>query len=102
VTLNIAHSRASDLQVNLRSANGTVIELFSGLNASAFQNTTLDDEALSLITTGSGTFSASYRPTGNLASLEGQNVTGTWTLEVKDVQNAQTGSLNSWILTIQH
>jgi len=102
VQLNITHTRLSDLAVYLHSPSGAVIQLVAGLSGTAYQSTMFDDEASRSITAGSGTFTGSFVPMGNLTSLEGQNVTGTWTLEVRDTKNSQTGALNSWSLIIQH
>ncbi len=65
-------------------------------------NTVLDDEANKLITTGSAPFTGAFKPVGNLSLLEGKNVIGTWTLEVRDTVKRNTGTLTSWSLTIEH
>ncbi|MGD8630535.1 MAG: proprotein convertase P-domain-containing protein, partial [Gammaproteobacteria bacterium] len=102
VELNISHSRLSDLRVVLVSASGTRIELFSGIggNNSNFTATLLDDEAADSILSGAAPYTGSFRPLGELALLEGEQVAGTWTLEVYDQSMRETGTLDSWSLIV--
>ncbi len=100
VNLTITHTRTADLLVFLVSPAGTRVELFSrvGGGGSNFTNTTLDDKATTAITAGTAPFTGSFRPVGLLASLLGQDPTGTWTLQITDETAANTGSLVSWSL----
>jgi subtilisin-like proprotein convertase family protein len=102
VVLNIAHTRAADLDVFLISPSGTRIELFTdvGGNSDNFTGTELDDAAGTSITSGAAPFTGFFRPEGDLGLLEGETVNGTWTLEVTDDQNRQTGTLVSWSLVV--
>jgi subtilisin-like proprotein convertase family protein/protocatechuate 3,4-dioxygenase beta subunit len=102
VTLTINHSWDEDLDVFLVSPNGTRIELFTdvGGNGDHFVRTTLDDEALQAITGGLAPFTGSFRPEGSLAALDGQDPNGTWTLEVSDDAQFDTGTLQNWSLTL--
>jgi len=102
VELNISHARLSDLRVVLVSASGTRIELFNGIGGSNenFTATLLDDEAADSILDGAAPYTGSFRPVGDLALLEGEQVSGTWTLEVYDQSNRVTGTLNSWSLIV--
>jgi subtilisin-like proprotein convertase family protein len=100
IELTISHTRLSDLRVVLVSASGTRIELFNGIGGSNdnFTTTLLDDEAADSILDGAAPYTGSFRPTGDLALLEGENVNGTWTLEVYDQARRATGTLDSWSL----
>ena len=102
VTLDITHSRVSDLQVFLRGPDGTVIQLFSGTGVSGqnLRNTVFDDEATTSITTASAPFTGTFRPLQSLSTFDAKLAAGTWTLEVRDTAKKQTGTLNSWSLTI--
>mgnify|MGYP001814852471 CR=1 FL=1 len=102
VELNISHTRLSDLRVVLVSASGTRIELFNGIGGSSdkFTATLLDDEAADSILEGSAPYTGSFRPVGDLALLEGEQVNGTWTLEVHDQARRELGTLDSWSLIV--
>ncbi len=104
VTLNITHTWDDDLSVFLISPAGTRVELFSRVGASGknFTFTTLDDQAATPITSGTAPFSGSYRPTGSLAAVNGQDPNGTWTLEVNDDVSGDTGTLQGWSLTMTY
>ena len=65
-----------------------------------FSGTTLDDEAATAITAGSAPFSGSFQPEGSLATLDGKDTQGTWTLELTDDKLRKTGTLNSWALLV--
>ncbi|MHC4740403.1 MAG: proprotein convertase P-domain-containing protein [Planctomycetota bacterium] len=103
VRLDISHTYDSDLDVFLIAPDGTRIELFTDVGGSGndYSNTTLDDEALAAITDGSAPFAGAYRPEGNLSTLDGKTVNGTWTLEVTDDEEWASGTLNSWSLIVK-
>lgn len=102
VELNITHTWDSDLDVFLRSPEGTTVELFTdvGVGEQNFTDTVLDDEAVTSITAGSGPFTGSFRPEGLLSAFDGENALGTWTLTITDDFGIDTGTLNSWSITI--
>ena len=102
VRLNISHNNDADLSAYLISPYGTRVMLFSDVGGSGnnFNNTTLDDQAATAITSGSAPFSGTYRPESPLSVLNGQNPAGTWWLEVQDDRSPTTGTLNSWSLII--
>ena len=103
VQLNISHTRDSDLRVVLVSPGGTPIELFNGVGRSGhdFIDTVLDDSASQSITDAVAPFTGVYRPTGDLSALEGENVNGSWSLEIYDLKKRQTGTLNSWSIIVE-
>lgn len=102
IQLNIEHTRNTDLNVFLVSANGTRIELFTDVGGNGFNGTVLDDEATTSIVDGAAPFSGSFRPEGDLSLLEGELLAGTWTLEIVDNRNRKTGVLNSWSMIVEH
>ena len=103
VMITISHSRTADLDVFLISPSGTRVELFTDIGVGAdFIGTTLDDEAGSPITGGINPYSGVYRPEGLLSDFDGENMNGTWTLEITDDQKKQTGTIESWALIIEH
>ena len=86
VTVNMTHTRDEDLDVFLVAPDGTRVELFTDVGGTGdnFTGTTLDDNAATAITAGSAPFSGTYRPEGDLTTVEGKSVQGTWKLEVTD------------------
>lgn len=103
VRLDITHPRDPDLDVFLIAPDGTRVELFTdvGTNKSVnFTDTLLDDGATRSITAGKAPFTGTFLPEGNLAAFEGKSIQGAWTLEIRDDQNKQVGTLNSWSLIV--
>ncbi|MEX2112328.1 MAG: proprotein convertase P-domain-containing protein, partial [Pirellulales bacterium] len=102
VTLNISHSRPSDLIVTLISPTGTRVTLanHAGNTADNFTNTTFDDSAAISISKGIGPFSGSYHPDEMLLALFSENPNGTWQLEIQDTVANTSGTLNSWSLEL--
>jgi subtilisin-like proprotein convertase family protein len=100
VFLDLEHSFCADLTVSLRSPSGTTINLTSGnggSSANLYSTIILDDQAGTSVTTISlpdGTFS----PEETLASFNGQNANGLWTLTLTDTALNDVGILNSWCL----
>ena len=45
-------------------------------------------------------FAGVFRPEGSLSLVDGGNVIGTWTLEISDDTKRNTGTLNSWAMTV--
>ena len=86
VTLSIRHTGNTDLDVYLIHPDGTRVELFIDVGGASdnFTNTTLDDRAGTLITSGSGPFAGTYRPEGLLSALNGRNSAGVWRLEITE------------------
>ncbi len=102
VTVNITHPYDFELNVYLISPTGTRVELFTNVGSSGdnFTNTVLDDEASTLISSGTAPFTATYRPEGVLSTVDGGNPNGTWKLECTDIWSGNVGTLNSWSITI--
>jgi len=103
VRVNVTHSWDEDLDVTLIAPDGTRIELFTDVGGSAdnFTNTILDDEATTLITSGTAPFIGRYKPEGNLTALEGKAATGTWKLELRDDERYDAGQLVDWSITVR-
>ena len=88
VSVNITHTWRGDLIVELTSPMGTTVRLHNRTGSSADNLVTSYDD----VTQESGP--------GNLDDFNGQAVTGNWTLKVSDNAGADTGTLNSWCLTL--
>jgi uncharacterized repeat protein (TIGR01451 family) len=100
----IAHSYRGDLVMTLQSPTGTRVTVNSGVGVAADNfNVLMDDAAASPLSghaaDDTATSSASappyqrlFSPTGLLSNFNGQNVNGTWRLEICDQFNADTGT----------
>jgi len=100
VRINLLHTYDSDLSISLLSPAGTQVSLSNRLGGSGqnFTNTVFDDEAGTAISSGFAPFTGSFRPSSALSAVDGQNLTGTWSLRVEDLANLDSGSLTSWSL----
>lgn len=105
VTLgNITHTYDADLDITLIAPDGTRVELTSdnGAGGDNYIGTVFDDAAATSITAGTPPFTGTFRPEGSLATLNGKASNGTWTLEIYDDSNTDTGTLNAWSITIAY
>ncbi len=102
VTINVTHTWMSDLDIFLIAPSGTRVELTTdnGGSSDGYIDTTFDDEAATAITTGAYPFTDSYQPEGMLSDFNGENSTGTWTLEITDDLGGDGGNLLSWSLNV--
>lgn len=102
VTINIAHTWNSDLEINLTSPDGTTVLLSdrNGGSGNNYTNTIFDDASGTAITSGSAPFAGTYRPEGNLTDFNGEDPSGTWTLSIADRANGDTGILNSFSIEV--
>lgn len=107
VTVDISHTRNSDLNVVLISPSGTQVVLTSG-NGGDFDNvftgTLFDDQAITTPVTDfefEDNVTAPYVvPEGALAQLLGQDPNGIWTLQIDDMLTGEIGTLNGWSLDL--
>jgi subtilisin-like proprotein convertase family protein/Tol biopolymer transport system component len=98
IELAIGHSFVSDLILTLRSPAGTEVVLSqrNGGNGMDFDDTTFDDDATEPIATAAAPFAGRFRPDGRLSALRGENLQGTWTLEIEDAVLQDDGVLFGW------
>ena len=103
VTLNIQHTWNEDLTITLISPSGTRIELLDGVGGDGdnFNNTQLDESAQTSILNGNAPFTGTYRPTGDLSTLNGEDPNGTWTLEVQDHFEEDGGQITNFAVSIE-
>ncbi len=102
VVLNITHTKASDLIVQLTHVgSGVTVDLvYWNGGSTANIAVTLDDSAAASVTTTSP-LTGTLRPDDALAAFNGQNIQGTWRLMVRDSHAGDTGTLVSWGLVAQ-
>ena len=102
VTLDIEHTSAGDLEIDLFSPDGKRVRLVDEVceEQDHFLGTKLDDQASqeigAICPAGTGTF----RPADSLSEFNGRSSFGVWTLVVNDDDDGSTGILNGWSLTI--
>jgi len=110
VNLNLAHTFVGDLIITLTHPDGvTTSTLVSrqGSGGDNFTNTIFDDEAtvpvLSIadITPVMAPFSGSYLPDNPLSIFDGENMHGTWLMNVADLAVVDLGRLNAWSLIVE-
>ena len=107
VGINLTHTNVFDLQISLQSPAGTKLclnmynldEYFEGAN---YTNTIFDDEAEVPIEQGEAPFTGRFRPLDpyRLSAFDYENSFGLWRLQIYDAFYADTGTLNSFELTI--
>jgi subtilisin-like proprotein convertase family protein len=100
--VNVTHTWDADLRMTLRSPGGTVVPLVTNRGGSGdnFNDTVFDDEAATPISAGTAPFAGAFRPESPLAVFDATPSAGTWTLNVADNAPADTGTLNSWGITM--
>ena len=104
VELTISHPLVSDLSASLTAPDGTVVPLFAAGMGGGGANITglvLSDHAATSILTATAPFNGAFQPSGTLASLNGKNPLGQWTLTVTDGVAANTGTLVAWALRVK-
>ncbi len=103
LALNILHSSDDNLDISLISPDSTEIDLSSdnGGSGNDFVGTTFDDEATKSITQGVPPFTGSFRPEVPLSNYDSKDKGGVWTLKIVDDTAGNTGTLNSWNLTVK-
>jgi subtilisin-like proprotein convertase family protein len=101
VNLAGTHTWMADLTFQLISPDNTTVTLFGGIcgNLQNF-NLNLDQEAAPGAFPCPPTTGLTYQPSGNLNSMVGKDLSGSWTLRVIDAFNLDGGSLDSWGLNV--
>ena len=103
VCMNITHTDVGDLEIVLRSPDGTIVPLTiqSGGNGNNFATTCFTSTASTAIKFGTAPFNGSFLPEGHLGAVNnGQNANGVWSLCILDRRNSSgTGTVNSWSIS---
>ena len=101
---NITHTYDGDLDIFIIAPDAAEVELSTdnGGTGENYVDTVFDDSAATSITSGAAPFTGTFKPEGSLASFNGKNATGTWTLEVADDAGGDTGTLNGWSITFTY
>ncbi len=108
VGITLTHSNIFDLQISLQSPDGTTLslnaynpdnEFFQGAD---YSQTVFDDEAQNNIDESQPPFTGRFRPdAGSLLEIfDGQDAYGPWRLQIYDAYYHDTGTLESFELTV--
>ncbi len=108
VGITLTHSNVFDLQIFLQGPDGTTLslnaynpnnEFFQGAD---YSQTIFDDEAQTPIDQAQPPFTGRFRPNSSdsLELFDGQDAYGTWHLQIYDAFYADTGTLESFELTL--
>jgi subtilisin-like proprotein convertase family protein len=103
VTLGFTHSYIEDLVIAMNHPDGTQVVLWNRNcdNAPGTLEYVFDDAAAATVpTTGCTATSGTWRPSGTLASYNGKNNDGTWTLLAVDYYTGDEGTINNWSIEI--
>ncbi len=102
VTLDITHTYDQDLQITLIAPNGKSVVLAKqdGSSGHNYTATTFDSSSTNSISSGTSPFTGTYAPVGSLAAIFGGPLNGTWTLDIHDQLQTDTGRLNSWSINL--
>ncbi|OGQ81502.1 MAG: hypothetical protein A2289_07375 [Deltaproteobacteria bacterium RIFOXYA12_FULL_58_15] len=113
VEVDITHTFTGDLQIFVQLTGASPgpgepavdicvpLSLNNGSGGNHFTGTIFDDEADVGIAVGSAPFTGRYRPQMPLTAFDGLPLAGAWTLWVGDSMGTDTGTLNSWSLSIE-
>ena len=104
VTVNVAHTWMSDLDLYLVSPQETVVHLAprgTGDSLNGYVDCRFDDEAALAVTQGFYPFTGRYRPLEPLSGLDGTSTAGTWRLRAVDRAPRDEGSISDFTLHVQ-
>ena len=102
VTVNISHTWGSDLTLTLTSPAGTSVILSeqNGGNGTSYVDTVFDSDAANPVSSGTGTFTGTFAPDGDLSVLNSEISSGDWLLTVQDAASGDTGNIESWSIEV--
>jgi subtilisin-like proprotein convertase family protein len=99
ICFNITHTYDSDLTIRLKSPSGKIITLIESIGGDQdnFTLTCLNSFSTQSIFNGSGPFTGTWRPVGDLGTInDGSDPNGKWQLIIHDVYPADQGDLLDW------
>lgn len=101
-SLTILHTWDSDLVIDLVNPAGTAVTLFNqrGNDGDNLVGTHFDDAASTAIGAGTPPFTGRYRPDEPLSTFNGSAAQGQWQLQISDLANQDSGTLQAWSLEL--
>ncbi|MGX7668787.1 zinc-dependent metalloprotease [Flavobacterium pedocola] len=99
LAVNLTHTWISDITLAVLSPGATQVNVFSGACTSNDNiNATFDDQGSTIVC--AATITGNVIPSQPLSGFNGQNPNGTWTFGVLDNAAQDTGTINTYALTI--
>lgn len=102
ITVNITHPWIGDLELILRSPEGTRVTLVETRSDDGenYTNTVFDDDAALNFLAGSAPYTGSFKPQNSLESFNNENSFGEWILKAVDGGPADIGTIDNWSISI--
>ncbi|MBK8180537.1 MAG: proprotein convertase P-domain-containing protein [Planctomycetes bacterium] len=106
VFVELTHSFCADLQIDVQSPTGTIINLSQNrgdFNADVFNGTLFRKNSPNPIASyvfSNGVAAPDLRPEGDLDGFAGENANGTWNLIVQDQAAQDFGNLTRWDIAL--
>jgi len=100
--VNISHTYDADIDMTLQSPTSGAIDISSdnGGSGDNYSDTVFSDNCPVAVTSGIAPFTGCYKPEASMTSFNGQPAAGVWKLAVADDASSDTGTLNSWTLSL--
>jgi len=100
VNVNATHPSIGNVTIKAVSPDATEVVLWQRqCNSNDDMNITFDDTAVA-VSCANTEFGNTYKPFRPLSAFAGKNAVGTWNLDVSDLVESNTGTLNSWSITV--
>ncbi|MGR9108455.1 MAG: IPTL-CTERM sorting domain-containing protein [Gammaproteobacteria bacterium] len=104
-TVGIDHTFVNDLELTLRSPNGTDVLVVNNTDGGGnnFCQVVLDDAAgvsIQTVVTAQAPFTGTWAPNAPLSTFVGETPNGSWTLLAQDFFSQDTGNIRAWSITI--
>lgn len=104
VRIDVEHARTQDLRITAISPSGSRVLLIDRRgNGTSLRGTYFDsDEFTHIRFLGSRPLEGRFHPEWSMELFDGQDVNGTWTLEIVDLVAGSAGTLNTWSVIAIH
>jgi len=102
-TVGIDHTFDNDLQLDLKSPDGTLVTMINRIDGGGnnFCQVVLDDTAaISIQSAATAPFTGTWSPANPLSVFGGHAINGTWELHATDFFTGDTGNIRAWSVTI--
>jgi subtilisin family serine protease/subtilisin-like proprotein convertase family protein len=99
VQLRVTHGRTSDLSIRLVAPDGRAVTLFNRRGPGANLAATFDDRSAAGLASAAAPFPGTYRPEQPLGLFRGMNARGVWSVQVFDLADGATGSVDGVLLS---
>jgi uncharacterized repeat protein (TIGR01451 family) len=105
-TVGLDHTFVNDLQLTLRSPDGTPVAIIANTDGSGnnFCQTVLDDESggtsIQSVVSANAPFSGNFTPNAPLAAFQALAANGNWQLEAQDFFSSDIGNIRAFSLVI--